>query len=182
MPTLKFGQPQDAVFQIAYTVADIEKAALLFLRRLGVGPWYPMDYRPGPEALYRGSPSSLHVSILRGFVGHINVELIQQIDDGPSVYQDVISKRGFGFHHWSVASRDFDRDVARYQSQGYELAYYDRIGRHRLAYMDTTDDLPGMVEICEMTTIQEGFLERMRESSVGFAGQDPIRDQSTLMR
>jgi 4-hydroxyphenylpyruvate dioxygenase-like putative hemolysin len=175
---LKFGQPLGAAFQIAYTVQDMEKSVADFTQRLGIGPWYPFDYRATAKARYRGAATSLHARIIRGFCGHLNVELIQQLDDGPSVYRDVIERRGHGFHHWSVGTAEFDRDVASYEEAGYELAYFEDIpGRHRLAYMDTTADMPGMVELCEMTEVHEAFLHRMYQTSVGFDGTDPIRDQ-----
>ena len=181
MRELTFGQPAGGIFQVAYTVSDITRAAELFTQRLGVGPWYSIDYHSGSSALYRGRPTRLHLSILRGFVGHLNVELVCQLDDTPSVFRDTIDKSGYGFHHWNIASLDFDRDVKHYEQLGYEYAYYDTINGHRLAFMDATRDLPGMIEICEMTSDQEQLLERMRLASVNFDGTNPIRDQNALV-
>lgn len=180
---LKFGQPAGAMFQVAYTVDDIAKAATLFTDHLGVGPWYRYDYQSGPDALYRGKSTDLRLTILRGFVGHLNVELVMQKDESiPSVFRDLSADRGHGFHHWNISSIDFDTDTKFYQSLGYELAYFDRIGDRRIAFFDTSRDMPGMMEICEMTAAEEDFLDRMRLASLDFDGTDLIRDQDQFKR
>jgi hypothetical protein len=173
---LKFGQPAGAPFQVAYTVDDMPAAVARYTEHLKVRPWFTLDYRASSRARYRGQPTSLHCSIVRGFVGNINVELILQLDDGPSVYRETIARQGHGFHHWGIGSVDFDRDVEHYRSLGYEVALYD-VGPlgNRLAYMDTTRDMPGMVEITEMTEHQENFLQRMQAASVNFDGKDLVR-------
>jgi len=67
------------------------------------------------------------------------IELIQENSAAPSVYRETIEKRGYGFHHWGVATRDFDRSVAEYEAAGHELAFFARVPTGgRVAYMDTT--------------------------------------------
>ena len=42
------------------------------------------------------------------FAGHMNIELIQPLNDAePSVYREWIEKRGYGFHHWGRATDEF---------------------------------------------------------------------------
>ncbi len=45
----------------------------------------------------------------------------------------------------------------------------------RAAYMDTTDTLPGMVELIEMTPQTEEFFTKIRDASVDWDGRKPIR-------
>jgi len=40
------------------------------------------------------------------FAGHVMIELIEQHNDVPSVYRNIAEKRGYGFHHWGVATAD----------------------------------------------------------------------------
>lgn len=77
-------------------------------------------------------------------------ELIQPVDDLPSVHRDVISERGYGFHHFGYARPDFDRSVEEMRARGYEPALTARVGpTGRVAYFDTRDVLPGMTEFIE---------------------------------
>jgi hypothetical protein len=45
-----------------------------------------------------------------GFAGHMQIELIQPLDDHPSVYRETIEARGHGFHHFGIACADVDAD------------------------------------------------------------------------
>jgi hypothetical protein len=172
---LKFGAPVGSIFQVAYTVPDLQQGMKDFAAGMGVGPWYVLNYEATPNARYRGQPTPLRITIAVGWAGNVNVELFEIIDDTPSVYRDRVEAQGHGFHHWAIGSRSFEADVARYEAMGYELAFYDHHVRGRVAYMDTTRDMPGYMEICEMTEIQENRMFRMWEAAQGFDGTDPVR-------
>ena len=45
----------------------------------------------------------------------------------------------------------------------------------RAAYMDTSDVLPGMIELIEMTDQTEAFFTMMKAASENWDGSDPIR-------
>jgi hypothetical protein len=105
------------------------------------------------------------------------IELIQQHDDSPSVFNERPLPGRYGFHHWARLTRTFDEDVARYASLGYEEAFSDRLpSGSRVVYVDLTRDFPGMLELVEHTEAQEGFYRSIYEASVGWDGRDPVRD------
>jgi hypothetical protein len=176
MPVLNFGQPVGGIIQVAYIVEDIQRSMLEFTQRLRIGPWFVSGPFVPPEGLYRGSPTRMRLTLAVGFSGHMSFELIEQHDDLPSVYQEVIKARGYGFHHWGVPVADIDKAVAEHRAQGYEVAFSDRSPRgYRIVYMDTTRDLPGMIELMEMTPALEARYTEMYLASVGWDGADPIR-------
>lgn len=176
MALLDVGQPFGGIVQVSYTVADIEAAMAAYLDDLKLGPWFVRGPFSPKEALYRGRPTGLEITLALTFSGHLMVELIQQHDDGPSVYRETIERRGHGFHHWGVPSRDFDADCDRYRRRGYEMAFYDRtpVGT-RIAYFDATAALPGMIELIEMNEAQERRYARMYAEALAWDGSDPIR-------
>src|SRR5690606_40384885 len=53
---------------------------------------------------------SADITIAMGFAGHMLIELIQPLDNEPSVYQETIALRGYGFHHAGIACADVDAD------------------------------------------------------------------------
>ena len=106
MALLAWGQPDGGVTQFAYFVEDIEAAAADFTARLGVGPWFvrgPFQ----PDARLRGEPNQPVISLARGFSGHAMFELVQQHDDGPSVFHEHGGPRHYGFHHWAIVTSRF---------------------------------------------------------------------------
>lgn len=176
MPTLNFGQPAGGVIQCAYVVEHLEPAMRDFTDRLHVGPWFVSGPFVPAQGRYRGQPTDMKVTLAVGFAGHMMFELITQHDNKPSVYQELIGKRGYGFHHWAMPSSDLDRDVAKYRALGYEPAFTDISPRGaRIAYFDTTRDLPGMIELIEMSERLEAIYTRMYLASVGWDGSDPVR-------
>jgi hypothetical protein len=176
---LAFGQPSNGVIQFAYTVPDLGEAMADLGGRLHVGPWFLVEHFPASEMMYRGEPTNVDFNLAITFAGHIQIEVIQQLDDTPSVYREAIDRRGHGFHHWGIASRDFEHDVREYQAMGCEVAFSCRapVG-DRLAYLDTTAVLPGMVEIIEMNAPTEEMFTEWYRATIAWDGTDPIRKVS----
>jgi hypothetical protein len=176
MGSLAFGQPIGGIIQMAYTVPDIEAAATGYVEKLGIGPWFVRGPFVPPAGLYRGAPTAVSLSLAISFSGHMMIELIQQHDEAPSVYREIIERRGHGFHHWGVASDRFDEDVARYRANGYSVAFSDRtpVGT-RVAYFDTSADLPGMIELIEIDDLQNDRYGRLHAATVDWDGSAPLR-------
>jgi hypothetical protein len=181
MTLMKIGQPLGGIIQMAYTTPDIQKSMQDLTDRLGVGPWFVSGPFVPPEGMYRGQPTDMKLTLAVAFNGHVMIEFIQQHDDKPSVYQEYISTRGYGFHHWAVGARDIDAEVERYRRQGYEVAFSDRSPRGvRIVYMDTGSDLPGMIEIIEITDALEDIYVEMYRASVDWDGSDPFRSTKAV--
>ena len=152
MSLVIFGQPGEGIIQTAYVVKDIRKAIDDWVRDLKVGPWFLIDRFRGEEAKYRGQPSHAESALAMSFAGHMNIELIQPLNDRPSVYHDTIHKRG------------------------YELAFFARVpSGGRVAYMDPNNGLPGMVELIELGAAFEPIFGRFYAATIGWDGKDPVR-------
>jgi hypothetical protein len=176
MPLVSFGQPDDGIVQMAYVVEDIHGAMQEWSSRLKVGPWFLLDRFSGVDPKYRGQPTNVEIALAMSFAGHMNIELIQQLNDAPSVYREIIDRRGYGFHHCGIATRNFDKDVATYRASGCELAFSLRVpSGSRVAYMDTTATLPGMTELIELGPGFEPTFNRFYRASIGWDGSDPVR-------
>jgi len=176
MGLVNFGQPDDGVIQMAYVVEDIHQAMNRWVKHLKVGPWFLLDSFTGVDARYRGQSTNASISLAMSFSGHMMVELLQEHANVPSVYRETIEKRGYGFHHWGVASKDFDADAARYRASGYEMAFEARVPTGgRVGYLDTTRDLPGMVELIELGAAFDPVFSRFYAASIGWDGKDPVR-------
>jgi len=176
MPTLDFGQPERGIIQMAYVVSDIRAAMAQWTLDLHVGPWFLLDHFTGDDPEYRGAPSRAAVTLAMAFAGHMQIELLQPLDDHPSVYREAISAQGYGFHHYGVGSRDFDGDIARYEERGYEVAFRAGVPTGgSVCYMDTRGALPGFVEIIEIGPVMESTFAAFYGASLGWDGSDPIR-------
>lgn len=176
MPQLNFGQPDDGIMQMAYIVEDIHAAIDEWVTKLRVGPWFLLDHFTGERPVYRGEPSQADVAIAMAFAGHMNIELIQPNDDQPSVYKELIDTKGYGFHHWGLASAAVDEDVKRYEAMGMEAAFRAGVPTGGdVVYMDTHELMPGFIELIPATPLMEQAFTGFYRASLSWDGGEPIR-------
>src|ERR1035437_5696812 len=77
--------------QIGIVVRDIEAAMKHWVEVCGVGPWFYTDKLPVDAFTYRGQRhDNIHLSIALANSGDVQLELIQQRCDSPSMYQDFL--------------------------------------------------------------------------------------------
>lgn len=165
------------IIQYAYTVPDLAAAMRSYTDVLHIGPWFKRGPFLPPRAQYRGGPSGAELSLARAFSGDSMIELIQQHNDAPSVYREVIEQRGFGFHHWAIPTRAFDEDIRNYQAAGFGIAYSDVLDTGaRISYVDATGAVGGMIELVDLTPAQLDRYTLFYRSSLAWDGTDPVRD------
>ncbi|MDR2213268.1 MAG: VOC family protein [Pseudomonadales bacterium] len=160
------------IMQVCYIVPDLQQAIREYAEFLGIGPWNVAERMSPDGMLYRGQPTNPDVTLAMSYSGQLNIELIQQRDDTPSVYRETQERRGYGFHHWGVASVDFDGDLARYQARGLEVAFFKTFAAgNRVAYIDTTEHLDGMIELIEVNDSVRTSFTRMFRTSRAWDGK-----------
>lgn len=177
-----FGQPYGGICQVAYVTEDLHKGMRDFSEKFNMGPWFYTDQYVLYDAKYRGKPTDMKMGLALTFSGNMCFELITP-DDKPSVYRDVIDTKGYGYHHLGWATVDFDSDVKRFKDMGYKVAFEGHTPRGiRIAYMDTTTDMPGMIELIEFNETQNRFFKMVQDASTGWDGRDPIRKIETVLQ
>jgi catechol 2,3-dioxygenase-like lactoylglutathione lyase family enzyme len=173
---LGFGQSVGGITQMAYVVEDMERAIDWWVRDMRTGPWFLLESFCGPDHVYRGSPSPADVRIAMAFAGHMQIELIQPKDQHPSVYREMIERRGYGFHHVGIACEDVDAEIPAYLAQGYILAFIAGVptGGH-VCYLDGGPAKPHYIELIPATPGMDAAFTAFWRASVGWNGRAPIR-------
>jgi Glyoxalase/Bleomycin resistance protein/Dioxygenase superfamily len=176
MTTLGFGQKIGQIIQMAYVVEDIHASIDWWIGDAQTGPWFLLDHFLAPDQVYRGAPAKADVTIAMAFAGHMNIELIQPLDDLPSVYRELIDRRGYGFHHVGIAVADVDAEIPAYVARGYELAFAAAVPTGgSVAYMDDGRNDPGFLELIPATQGMDETFTRFWRASIDWDGRDPIR-------
>jgi hypothetical protein len=137
------------IFQYAWVVPSIEAAAQVWYDELGVGPFTLIRDVPVTEPVHRGGVSEARFSVALAMNGGVQIELIEQHNDVPSVYRDTVPKGATGFHHVAIIEKNFDKAVSYYTAAGHEIAGSGALGDVRHAYADTTAILGHMIEVVE---------------------------------
>ena len=82
-------------------VPDLD-AAIRHWVSLGVGPFFLLEHIAFAECSYRGKPARFDLSVAIGQWGPVQVELIRQHDDVPSIYTRFDGSRAGGLQHVGV--------------------------------------------------------------------------------
>lgn len=94
--------------QIGYVVNNLDEATAKWTDTIGVGPWTTFRSAPIEGLTYRGEPTDAEVSIALAYFGDMQIELIQQHNDAPSLYRDVLDTYGEGVQHICCYPTDYD--------------------------------------------------------------------------
>lgn len=167
------------ITQNAWVVRDLDKAIETFTRTMKVGPWFKIPKIGLNNVMYRGQPAELDISVAVAFAGHVQLELIEQHNDGPSAYRDAVPKGQEGYHHICFYPDDYDAELARYRAMGYEVATSGQVtsaNNRRFCYIDTRKDLNCMVELVDAPEGGSIVWAALREITDGWDGKtDPVR-------
>jgi hypothetical protein len=182
MDRFSFGPRDNSIIQIAYSVADIQEEMRRYTELLHIGPWFLVGPFVPPKGVYRGAVTKMRVSLAFAYSGELMIELIEQHDKEPSVFQETLKARGaHGFHHWAIGTRDFEKTAAYYRARGYQQAFSDTAPAPlgcRVIYFDTGRDLPGMLEVIEINAATEEVYHQMYEAAREWNGKDHIVHRS----
>jgi catechol 2,3-dioxygenase-like lactoylglutathione lyase family enzyme len=161
--------------QIGYVVTDLD-AALASWVELGVGPWLVMRGLP-MRARYRGAPCETTLSLALSNSGELQVELIQQEDDTPSIFTEFLAANGPGYHQLAYWAEDFDATMKAVDAAGWPVVWSGGEGLGvRFAYVETPNSPATIVEISELTEAQAGAAQFIRDAAASWDGSDPIRE------
>jgi hypothetical protein len=175
--TLGWGQPLGTVAQIAYVVADLRAAIDHFVRDGGAGPFFVLDHFWQPGQLYRGGESRADTTLAMGFAGNSWIELIQPLDDHPSVYRETIDARGYGYHHSGIAFADVDAALPGFVARGWREVFRAAVPTGgEVVYLETDDPAsPGFIELLPATPAMDAVFTRFWKAARDWDGSMPIR-------
>jgi len=168
----RFGE----IRQNGYVVRDIEAALKHWTEVLGVGPFFYFERVPIEDFRYRDEPSDLEVSIALANSGPLQVELIQQRNEAPSMYRDFLAAGHEGLQHVAYWTQSFDADLARLRAEGFATGQSGRIGEDgRFVYFETEAHPGTVVELSEISGPKGRFFQHIADAAASWDGSDPIR-------
>ncbi len=100
-----------SIDQLGIVVPDLEAAIGEWLE-LGIGPFLIVRGAAVAEYEYRGKSSKPVLDVAFAQKGEVQLELIQQANDAPSVYRDFIAAGGNGFHHFGWFCESYQSALA----------------------------------------------------------------------
>lgn len=176
--------PKSAVFpfansrfmQVCWVVPDIQVAVNHWVTTSGVGPFFIFDKVTFDKPMYQGRATEcVDITAAMAQAGDIQIELVCQNDERPSVFRDVVPAGNCGLHHMALYCKDYDADLAAYINAGSQVAFSGLMMGARTCWLDTVSKLGFMVELIEANPIADAVFEQFRAAAQHWDGKDPIR-------
>lgn len=164
-----------SVCQNGYVVRDIRAAMDHWVNVMGVGPWFYVERGRPKEFRHRGQDSAIEVSIALANSGDLQIELIQQLNDAPSMYKEFLDSGREGLHHMSYWTTDYDGLYQRAISLGCKVGDEGAGPRGRFAYFDTEFHPGTVIEISDVSVGKAEHFARIRQAAADWDGSEPIR-------
>ena len=161
--------------QMGYVVRDIEGAMRHWVEVCGIGPWFYAEHISFTKFSYRGKAYTIDCSIALANSGDVQLELIQQRDDTPSMYRDFLAAGHEGLQHWSSWPENYDELRDRAVASGWTVGQEGDSTRGRFVYF-LNEGHPGtVIEMADMTPTRRRVFDAVRNAAVDWDGSNPIR-------
>lgn len=165
------------VTQLGFVVRDIEATLDHWVQVMGVRPFLFCTEGSGRDplpTLYRGTEVKVQTRLAFGFVGDVQIELIEQVNDAPSPYRTFIDAGHEGLQHLGYWVEDHEASCRRVEAAGYVAEYLIQ-GPNRprpVVYYRSPSLLGPMLELVppELRRNRQAVLEMARN----WSGGDPL--------
>ena len=168
-------QPLYTVRQLAYLTQDLDAALKYWVDVLHVGPFYMFEHIALDNQRYRGQPTDVDLTIALGNSGAVQIELMVQHNDTPSVYKEFLDAGRVGVHHFGLMPPDYQAAYDQYKALGHEAAFELTLGDTHVTYFDTVQSIGHFTELWENTPALNEFFVLVENAAKGWDGKDPVR-------
>ena len=161
------------VMQFAFVPKDFDAAVRHWTQTMGVGPFYLLENNLLGDGLFMGEPSTCVFSIAIAYWGDMQIELVRQENDAPSIYRDA---GGEALHHTCILTHDIEQARQIAIASGASVLVEGKVGADGyVLYVDTGGGPGTIVEILQSATGTEGLFAMIKAASVGWDGAEPLR-------
>ncbi len=161
------------ITQLAYVPEDIDAAIAQWLA-LGAGPFFRLRHVGYRSCLYRGQETPIDFSMALGHWGDIQIELIEQHNDAPSIYTAWRQAGRDGLHHVCIQVDDIAEARRACEAAGATLLQEIFLDGVEAIYVDPGKDAP-MIELIQPSADLLGLFAMLRDAARDWDGSDPIR-------
>ena len=161
------------IIQSAWVVRDFDESLAVWIAR-GAGP-FMVGRRMMIPLAYRGEPVELELSVAWGQFDGMQIELIEQLEEGPSMFRELVPPGQSRIHHMSTYTDNFTGDLAHYRAQGAEVVFSGLMKGAPVCWLDTVATLGFMTELITANPEKEKVFAMFREAAENWDGIDPIR-------
>lgn len=136
--------------QIAIVVKDIVESSKRYAEVIGLPVPEIITTNPGLDVhqTYNGVPSNAQAKLAFLQLGQVQLELIEPLG-GESTWQEILDRKGEGFHHIAFWVEGMQKSVDFLRSKGIPMVQRGDMGEGQYAYFNAEDSLGITLELLE---------------------------------
>lgn len=147
--------------QVAYVVPDLHKAIGDWVTRAGIGPFTVREHIQYKQFQFDGNDYSVDYSIAQAWHGDLQIELLCQHDDLPSVLTR-FPARPSTIHHLGCRIEDFDVGRQQLVERGFREVQRVVAPNGTIAGFFYDENSVGLIELVYLADGGEGWREQQR--------------------
>ncbi len=151
--------------QISYVVTDIDEAIERWHHQVGLGPFaVARECAPFQNATYRGQKiDELVINLGFAYIGELQLELIEQCNDAPSIYREALERGRTSPHHYGVCVEDFAAQRQRALEHGFSAVVDVASPGARMSYLESRE-IEGLIfELIEWNEATRGYFDGVQQ-------------------
>ena len=126
--------------------------------------------------MYRGDPGNVELTLALGNSGNVQIELIQQLNDVPSVYKEFTDAGRVGLHHFGLMPVDYESTRQQYIDLGHKAVFECTLADAPLVYFDTVDTIGHYTELWDNNDFYKDMFMEIENAAKDWDGKDPVRN------
>ncbi|WP_187640235.1 VOC family protein [Bosea sp. F3-2] len=150
-----------SVQQIAYVVPDLRRAIAHWVNTAGVGPFSVREHIGYKQFQFEGKDYSVDYSIAQAWHGDLQIELLCQHDDLPSVLTRFPAPSN-SIHHIGCRVEDFDTGRAQLLGRGFREVQRVLAPNGTIAGFFHSAETVGLIELVYLADGGAGWREQQR--------------------
>ncbi|WP_455231123.1 VOC family protein [Geopseudomonas aromaticivorans] len=161
------------IMQLAWVPKDFDAAVRYWTETMGVGPFFHLKHIQTEATHYRGQPVDLDFSVAIAYWGDMQIELIQQHNDAPSIYKTWLDAGREGMHHVCLMVDSMAQARATCREAGAEVMQEVWLpGGGEAIYVDAGG---GLIELIDIPKESYAFFDIMKSAAAQWDGTNPLR-------
>ncbi len=155
------------IMQMGFVVDNFEDPIKHWTEKLSVGPFFILEHLDLKDFHYRGNKSDIDFSVAISFSGDMQIELIKQHCDTPSIYNEFSEIKRGDLHHICRLTPDINNDIKILENHGYKNIQGGETedGGIKFAYLDAQENYGSMLELAELAEENLALTEAMKNAS-----------------
>lgn len=163
------------LFQLGYVPHDVEAALDYWINAVKVGPFFKVPHVPYDAVTYHDAPTTIDCSLYIAYWGSVQIELVEQHCDSPSLYNESLRAGERGLHHICYTVEDIDVARRRSLAAGGQIVQELFFANGGGIYVDFGGGPGAIVEILQAPPEGKIMFDMMQGAAADWDGTEPVR-------